>query len=174
MAGFRFLVAFPFCALLGFGQLPAHAQGPGPFAAGIPQTLAAQPLTCRQFRGTRDAAPAISRASLVARNGELRVESDSALIYRIPGAAERQTIISGNGARPGTDHVYYVDKAETGTGYFWFEVNYDGQSAVGDSRRHELFVNESGEFVSYTFIARLRQPDQRVGVTEYTVRCEPV
>lgn len=172
MPSSRFLL-FSVCVLLAASHGMTRAQDAGPFSRGIPQTFGALALSCKQFQSNRDPAPATSDAMLMIRNGEIRVESAGNLVYRIPAASERQTLVSRNGARPGTDHLYHVDEAETGTGYFWFEVSYDAESAVGDTRRNELFVSESGQFVSYTHIAKLRSADPRVGVSEYTVRCEP-
>ena len=40
-----------------------------------------------------------------------------ASVSRIPGAAERREMVQHNGARPGSDYVYSVDKAETGNGW---------------------------------------------------------
>ncbi len=171
--GFRCVPTCLLVCLLTLTASATQAQGSGLFAHGIPQDSSELALICKQYRSTRDTNPQVTDASLVIQDGEVRVLTGSTLRFRVPAGNERSAAIKLNGARPGSDFVYSVDKAATGTGYFWFKLNYDAASVVGDTVRNEIFVDQNGDLVSYTYVAKLREPDPIVGVKEFTVQCEP-
>lgn len=151
----------------------AIAQSTVDFSQGIPLAGTPTPLQCTEYRSARDRSPAITQASLVIADGELKVISGGKVVFGIPTAAEREQLMRKNGTRPGVDYHYLVDQSATGIGYFWFETRYASEGAPPETRRNELFADEDGAIVSYTFEAKLRASDPVAGVREFTIRCEP-